>query len=466
MNQKSKTLVKNVGLFTISNFASKILVFLLVPLYTSVLSTTEYGAYDLCVSTVNLLYPILTLNIADAVMRFSMDKDEKINDIAQIGFRFIVLSCIIAGGLLFIIVRLHIWNDTYNLVAFIFAYYVLHAFNSFLIQFAKGLEKVTDMAIAGIMGTVVMVATNMFFLLVLKLGLKGFFLANIISTASTVLYFFIRLKVYSFINIVPLNQSLMHNMLLYCTPLIATVLGWWINSAFDKYTVALICGVAANGILSVSYKIPQIINTLQSIFIQAWQISAIKEYGEEDTKEFYGRTFSVINVMMAAACSWLIILAKPIGHILYQKEFYVAWQYVPFLLIASVLNSASGFLGPILSAKKASKPMAMSAVYGASANVVMNSVFVYLIGIQGATIATVISSFIIYAVRKHAVGDEIEIKGYGIVLITWALLCVQAVLEIYTPFWWAEAILMIVMLAINRKEISEMMKTGKNLIHK
>ncbi|HAQ8217931.1 TPA: oligosaccharide flippase family protein, partial [Enterococcus faecium] len=52
---KTKYLIKNMGILTISNFSSKILVFLLVPLYTSVLSTTEYGTYDLTISTATLL---------------------------------------------------------------------------------------------------------------------------------------------------------------------------------------------------------------------------------------------------------------------------------------------------------------------------------------------------------------------------------------------------------------------------
>ena len=110
--------------------------------------------------------------------------------------------------------------------------------------------------------------------------------------------------------------------------------------------------------------------------------------------------------------------------------------------------------------------MAMSAIYGAGANVVMNIAFVYLIGIQGATIATVISSFIIYWVRKRAVSDEIRIEGYRIALITWFLLCIQAVFEIYTPFWWAEIILMIVMLALNWNGIKQILSMGKSMLHR
>ena len=85
------------------------------------------------------------------------------------------------------------------------------------------------------------------------------------------------------------DVKLQKEMLLYSVPLIATVVGWWVNSTADKFVVTFILGISANGLLSVSYKIPQIINTLQGIFVQAWQISAIKEYGERDTAKFYGR---------------------------------------------------------------------------------------------------------------------------------------------------------------------------------
>ena len=207
-------------------------------------------------------------------------------------------------------------------------------------------------------------------------------------------------------------------------------------------------------------------NTLQNIFIQAWQLSALKEYGNDKTALFYGRIFNFVNFMMCAACSWLIILTKVLAHLLFAKDFFAAWVYVPFLLISSVFNCSSGLLGPILAAKKASKSMAMSAVYGAGANLIMNTLFVYLIGVQGAVIATAISSLIIYAVRKKAVGDEIQIDEYPVVLITWALLCVQAVLEIYTPFWWLEAVLMGVMLYLNRNRMMNLIGIAKRLLQK
>ena len=73
--QKFKKLSQNTILFTISGFGSKIISFLLLPLYTYMLSTEEYGNLDIVSTTAQLIIPILTLNIQDAVLRFVLDKE-------------------------------------------------------------------------------------------------------------------------------------------------------------------------------------------------------------------------------------------------------------------------------------------------------------------------------------------------------------------------------------------------------
>ena len=296
---------------------------------------------------------------------------------------------------------------------------------------------------------------------------KGFFFAMILGQAVPIIYLLWKLdftKTIFAVTRLRFNNSLCREMLSYSVPLIATSLGWWVNSTSDRYIVAFICGVGANGLLSVAYKIPAIINTLQGIFIQAWQISAIKEYGSKDKARFYGNAFSALNVMMAIACSVLILLTRPIAHLLFAKGFFIAWQYVPFLLVSCVANSASGFLGPVLSAKKDSKSAALSAIYGAIANLVLNVALVYVLGIQGACIATVIASWIIYYSRKKSLNKEIVIDRYSSVLLIWALLCLQAVIEIYTSLWYLEVLLLALLLFISRKEIRKIQLLGMNYL--
>ena len=196
---KTKFLLKNMGILTISNFASKILVFLLVPLYTSVLSTREYGTYDLAISTATLFYPILTLNIVDAVMRFSMDKEYNKGQVALIGIKYLLISMGLFGAGMVALHYYQLWPDVYGLEYYVFFYYVFYTLNQFLIQFCKGLERVKELGIAGVISTLVAIATNILFLLVFNFGLCGFFLANIISLLSSVLYLFIRINLFKYL---------------------------------------------------------------------------------------------------------------------------------------------------------------------------------------------------------------------------------------------------------------------------
>ncbi len=467
MNNKTRYLFKNIGILTISNFASKILVFLLVPLYTSILTTEEYGVYDLVVSTTQLLFPLLTLNIVDAVMRFSMDRTKAPDEIALIGIRYVSFSIIPISLFLLIEHKVNFIPQIGHYLVLILLYFVFYVFNQFCIQLAKGKEKVTDMGIAGVVGTIVLISGNVLFLLVYPLGLKGFFIANVLAQAIPFMYLAFRMQIWKYFNLKPTNSSLKKEMLAYCLPLIFTTISWWVNNASDRYVVTFMLGAASNGILSAAYKIPSILNTIQQIFIQAWQISAIKEYGGETTKEFYGATFVVMNFALCMCCSILFIALKYIAPLLFQNEFYEAWKYVPILLLASVLNAASGFIGPILLAKKDSKSMARSAILGSICNIPLNIILVYFVGIQGATIATVIASFIIYIVRRRAAEDMLQINRENSVYFTWIVLLLHAILVIMSCPIVTQIIAFFALLLINRTVLQSLIvRFHKAICHK
>ena len=71
---KYKKLVSNTVIFAIGTFSSKLLVFLLMPLYTRVLTESDYGVVDLLMQTGNLLLPLVSLGINNAIIRFGLDK--------------------------------------------------------------------------------------------------------------------------------------------------------------------------------------------------------------------------------------------------------------------------------------------------------------------------------------------------------------------------------------------------------
>lgn len=465
---RNKYLIKNVGILTICNFASKFLIILLVPIYTAILSTSEYGTYDLVESTVTLLFPILSLNIVDGVVRFALDKDIKKEKVASIGFALVLLSSIMFSIVIFTIrlLRIELFSSLKGLEIYIVFYYLSYVFFQLHIQLAKGLEQVKVLGIAGALNTAAMVLFNLLFLMILKIGLPGLFLSTIFAQLIASLFIGVKIGICRLVHVRYLDQVLAQKMLLYSVPLIATTIGWWINSTADKYLVTMMIGISANGIISVSYKIPQIINGLQTIFIQAWQISAVKEYGSKDTPQFYGGTFIVINLLMSIACSILICLTKFLSSIFFANDFFQAWEYVPFLLVSSVFNCASGLLGPILSANKDSKAMMNSAIIGSIVNIIGNYILIKNIGIQGAAIATLISSCVIYVVRKHAVADLIEINEYYRVLGTWGLLITQGILRIYVDNLLFQILIISLIILLNFRKVKEIIMRVLNFIFK
>ena len=77
MHSKYQRLAGNTVKLGLGTFGSKLLVFLMVRFYTEYLSPADYGTADLITQTANLLIPLLSLGITDAVFRFAMEEKRR-----------------------------------------------------------------------------------------------------------------------------------------------------------------------------------------------------------------------------------------------------------------------------------------------------------------------------------------------------------------------------------------------------
>ncbi len=205
---------------------------------------------------------------------------------------------------------------------------------------------------------------------------------------------------------------------------------------------------------------------MSAIFIQAWQISAIKEQ-ENDSKDnsFSSNLFLHYNALLSVMASFLILFDKFLSSILFGNDFYQAWKFVPFLVISSLLNAAAGYVGAILSANMAANTMAKSALYGMSVNIVLNIILTLFMGPQGITIATVISSYIIYEIRRKSI-KIIESEVQKRVLLSWLLLVLESILIIYTNLWWLSLITVFIILNLFRQTFETLFIQGKKVLRK
>ena len=84
--KRGKELLENTAIIGIGNFSTKILSFLLLPVYTSLLSTSDYGLYDLFITISTFLVPCITLLMDESMFRFLIDcntEDDKRQIISQ-----------------------------------------------------------------------------------------------------------------------------------------------------------------------------------------------------------------------------------------------------------------------------------------------------------------------------------------------------------------------------------------------
>ena len=166
VNQKSKSLIKNIGLFTIGSFGSKILSFLLVPLYTAVLTTTEYGYVDLITSTASLLTPILLLSVFDATLRFGMDPDYKKEDVLSTSINIAIKGTIVLVFSVLIVELTKVLNISYLYLTFLVIYFVLGAVSQIFNLYLRAVNKAGVIASSGILCTLITCISNLFLLLV------------------------------------------------------------------------------------------------------------------------------------------------------------------------------------------------------------------------------------------------------------------------------------------------------------
>lgn len=386
---------------TVGQFGTKFLSFFLVPLYTSVLTSAEYGTYDLYSATVSLFVPILTLNIADSTTIFLLDKANSKQGIISISLKYYFCSLVIFAVAICLNLAFKFLPLFNEYPVFLFLMFAVNGLVNLLLCYARGLDRIKDVSVSGVLCSAVMIALNIVFLIPLHLGLKGYYIATICGSLVQILYLCVSMKIFGFIKFKRQDKSLKKEMLGYSCPMILNTISWWINSVSDRYMVTAFCGVVANGIYSVAYKIPSILTMFQSIFSQAWTLSAVQDFDSEDKSGFFSKMYSLYNVCMVLLCSVLILAGRLLARILYANDFYEAWRFVPFLLVSVVFGSLSGYLGGIFAAVKDSRSFASSTVAGAVLNIVLNFFLIRLWGALGAAASTMASYVLVWAMRLY-----------------------------------------------------------------
>src|SRR5699024_8403099 len=148
----------NVIIFGVGNLGSKIISFILVPLYTYYLSQAEYGTSDLVFTTSNMLLPLVSGMMYDAILRFIMDKNKK-NSTSTIMTNAFSISIVGYLALLLFYPILHYFNFLEGSLPYLYILLFLQIFKQIFAQYARAKGRSVVFAVQGIITTL---ATGIF----------------------------------------------------------------------------------------------------------------------------------------------------------------------------------------------------------------------------------------------------------------------------------------------------------------
>ncbi|QUG40598.1 polysaccharide biosynthesis C-terminal domain-containing protein [Psychrobacillus sp. INOP01] len=461
-----KKLIANSVIFGIGNFGSKIILILLVPLYTFYLSSSEYGTLDIITITTSMLLPFISLSIYEAVLRFVMDKNISIQSVVTNAFAMTTIGIFIA---ILIYPILSYFNVLNGLLIYLYLILILQAIEVILSQYTRAIDKVKIYAISGILKTLTLGVSNILLLTVFKQGINGYLYSIIFSNMVSIVYFASNTDLLKNINVSKLNMKLMKNMLVYSIPLIPNAFMWFLMNASNRYFILHYKGVEINGLFAVASKIPALLTIFTSIFGKSWQLSAIEEYNAEDKSKFYTRIFYYYQSFLLLGTSFILVLLKPLLNLIFAEAYYLSWQYIPFLLLSVVFSSFSGFLGTNYIAAKETKGVFKTSLIGGLFSLVLNFILVPILGGIGAGLATMFSFIIIWIIRvydtKRFIKITINMKNLVtcllviIVQITILFLELSVLLELSLLL-----ALFILLLVVHRYLLYEFYTIGKKML--
>lgn len=426
MNTKFKTLFKDTFIFALGSFGSKAILFFLVPLYTKYLTAAEYGVADLVFTTSQLIMPIASIVIYEAIIRYGLVREQNPAEVLKVGM---IIGTIGTAFTLMITPLFSLYSPLAPWKWYLSTYVILHLFYNILRNYLKVKNKNKSFSLISVLQTLTMALLNILFLAVFHTGVQGYLLANIGAVGLSVILASMAANAHKDLFQAQFNRQLCLEMIKYSVPLILNDLSWWIIHSSDKFMIEAMISASALGLFTVATKIPSLINVMISIFGQAWGISSIREIESTNDTKFYSKVLQGYMFLTFGACVLIVSIIKPFMNVYVGENFHTAWVFVPLLLVSAVFSSISSYYGQLYGALKKSMNSMVTTLSAAILNIVLNYIFILKLGIWGAVIGTVVSYVCLAIMRILDVRRYLPIViNYPLLILNSCIIIIQSIL--------------------------------------
>ncbi len=432
---RATKMIKSMGIYAIGNLGSKVITFLMVPLYTHyVENTADFGYYDICLTVVFLLIPFVTLQLRDGAFRFLLDspslahRQKVVSTTYKILGSTLLLSAVITFGVATIFSVPYIW--------YVLALLLAMSIQEVVSQVFRGLGNTKAFVSVGIISAFFIGLLSLVFVVWMGMGIKGVFVANILARLLAIVVVELRLQTLRhYFSIKISGKGIALDIIKYTLPLLPGSLCWWLTGSSDRWFIQEYLGLEVNGVYAVAIRFLGILQTLALIFYQAWQETAILQYHSADRDKFFSQVLNCYIFIICLLVVGFTFALKMCYSWLVSPNYQGSLSYIFPLAISSAIFSISAYFDMGYQCAKDTKRTLPAIMLSAGVNVVLNFLLIGKFGVYGV-IATLIISYSVLVIYRW-----IDSKRYfTITLVPGLLLPIGITLLMAVPFYCCTAI--------------------------
>lgn len=406
MFEKIKELTKDTAIYGLSTIVGRFLGFLLVPFYTNVIDTTDFGIYSNIYAYLAFLNIVFIYGMDAAFMKYSsVAEGSGKKKTFSTAYIFVFFTTIALAAILYLLKRpftelMEIsgqYTKLYYYVIFILIFDTLALVPFANLRLERKAGKFTAVKLANII-----INLTLNFVLVLKyhLGIEAIFVANLVASALT------------FIVLIPeilqklalkIDKDLLKIMLKFAIPYLPASLAAMVVQVVDRPVVLAMTDPSTLGIYQANYKLGIFMMLFVSMFQYAWQPFFLNNAKEKNAKEIFSKILTLF--LLVASMVWIVLTLfvedfarfqfLP-GHSIIGKEYLSGITIVPIVLLGYLFNGIYYNFQAGIYIEEKTKYFPYVTGAGAVINVVVNVLLIPVLGIMGAALAT-LASYLVMA---------------------------------------------------------------------
>ena len=414
MIEKLKELSKDTVIYGISTILGRFLGFLLVPFYTNVFPTNEYGIYTYLYTIIAFLNVVYIYGMDAAYMKFASLEEQNKKNIFSTPFFFISFTSIVIS--LIILFFKNSINGFLNVPAgygFLLYYMlgILFLDTVALIPFAAlRLErKAAKFATIKIINIVINLSLNILLILHYKMGIEAIFISNLIASAFSLLALtpgiFKKLKF-------TLHLATLKRMIKFGIPYLPASMAAIMVQMIDVPILRELTDDSTVGVYRANYKLGIFMLLFVSMFQYAWQPFFLNNAKEKNAKEIFSKVLTLF--VLVASLIWIVIslfidniaaIEFFNGKSLIGKDYLGGIYIVPIILFAYIFHGMYVNFQAGIYIEEKTKYFPYVTGTGAIINIVSNFLLIPVWGIFGAALST-FASYLVMAVFLYLVSQK------------------------------------------------------------